>query len=181
MRASPGGRHPRWGTHNALLSLGDAVYLELIAPDPRREAGVEPRVFGVREAGQPRLVAWAARVHSLEDVVGRAASAGVRLGEVIAGSRARPDGTVLSWRLTDPDHVLEDGVVPFLIEWGATAHPSEDAAPAGRLISLRAEHPYPDRVARTLGALAFDMEVEAAEEPALVATLDTPRGRVVLR
>lgn len=181
MRASPGGRHIRWGTHNALLSLGDGVYLELIAPDPEREAGVEPRVFGVHEAGEPRLVAWAARVDSLEHCVSHAFSGGLSLGRVIAGSRSRPDGDVLSWRLTDPQVVIEDGVVPFLIEWGASRHPSADAAPAGRLLSLRADHPYPDRVSHALSALMLEMHVSAAEKPALIATLDTPRGMVLLR
>ena len=33
-----GGRHPKFGTHNALLGLGDGVYLEIASrdPDPRR-------------------------------------------------------------------------------------------------------------------------------------------------
>jgi len=32
--ASPGGEHERFGTHNALLSLGNNSYLEIIAPNP---------------------------------------------------------------------------------------------------------------------------------------------------
>ncbi|WP_439000279.1 VOC family protein [Pseudomonas benzopyrenica] len=33
LEMQPGGQHPRMGTHNLLLRLGDA-YLEVIAPDP---------------------------------------------------------------------------------------------------------------------------------------------------
>ena len=29
-----GGRHPQWGTHNALVSLGHGAYLEILARDP---------------------------------------------------------------------------------------------------------------------------------------------------
>ena len=31
---TPGGRYENWGTRNALVSLGEASYLEIISPDP---------------------------------------------------------------------------------------------------------------------------------------------------
>ena len=53
-----------------------------------------------------------------------AAHAGVKLGEVIDGSRQRADGVVLSWRFTDPRTVAFDGLIPFFIDWGKTPHPA---------------------------------------------------------
>jgi hypothetical protein len=41
VRAAFGGVHPDRGTANALLSLGERHYLEIIAPDPKA-ANIEP-------------------------------------------------------------------------------------------------------------------------------------------
>jgi hypothetical protein len=181
-RAAPGGRHPGWGTRNALLSLGTRCYLEIVGPDPERSGGGPPTVFGISGLTAPRLVTWAAREGDLEEAFRRAVARGVPLGTVSAGERERPTGESLSWRLTDPEAVVADGVVPFLIDWGSTAgHPALDAPPAGRLVELRGEHPDPDPVRALLRALELPLEVAAGPRPALVAVVETARGRVELR
>ena len=40
-----GGEHPRMGTHNLLLRLGDAAFLEIIAPNPAAQAPSRPPEF----------------------------------------------------------------------------------------------------------------------------------------
>jgi hypothetical protein len=42
---APGGAHPRMATHNHLLRLGDAVFLEVIAIDPAGQKPARPRWF----------------------------------------------------------------------------------------------------------------------------------------
>jgi len=73
---------------------------------------------------------------------------GVKLGEVISGSRQRADGVVLFWRYTDPRTVVADGIVPFFIDWGKTPHPASTATQA-LLIGLRGEHPDSEQVQKT--------------------------------
>jgi hypothetical protein len=107
--------------------------------------------------------------------------AGVKLGEVIPGSRRRTDGVLLSWRYTDPRVVVAEGVVPFFIDWGTTPHPAATATAGVSLIALRAEHPEPEQVQKMLHGVGINLQVAAGTRPALVATLDTPRGRVELR
>lgn len=194
VRAAPGGRHPAWGTRNALLALGEAAYLEIIAPDPELPAPDGPRPFRVDEVEEPRLVTWAAKAEEPERAAARLAAAdlevaggagkgseSVHLGPVAEGSRRRPDGSELSWRLTDPAAARAGGVVPFLIRWGDAPHPAADAPAGCALRELCAHHPDPDRVREALVLLELDLPVEPGPEPSLLARIAAPRGAVELR
>jgi hypothetical protein len=181
VRPAPGGRHVGRGTHNALLGLGDGTYLEVIAADPEQAPFAGPLSFALDRLGLPRLVGWACRTADLDDRVAEARRRGYDPGDVREMSRRRPDGFLLEWRLTrqepDPDRL----VLPFLIDWGSSPHPTETAPAGVRLVELRAEHPDPARMRAALAALGATLEIDDGPEPALIATLDTPRGRVVLR
>ena len=181
VRAVPGGQHPGRGTRNALMSLGPGVYLEIIGRDPDQPTPPQPRPFGIDDVKEPRLVTWVAKGENLESFAKEAAHAGVKLGEVIDGSRQRADGVVLSWRFTDPRTVAFDGLIPFFIDWGKTPHPAGTATPGLSLIGLRAEHPDPEPVQEALHTLGLDLRVQRGPRPALIATVDTPGGRVELR
>jgi hypothetical protein len=180
VRAVPGGRHPGEGTRNALIPLRPEAYLEIVAPDPDQPAPRKPRWFGIDGLVAPRLAAWAAKGTGLDQLVARAARAGLTLGRVREGSRQRPDGAILTWQLTDPPATVADGVVPFFIDWGSSAHPSGAAPREIELVSLRAEHPEGDRIAAALLRVGMSFEIEVGPAPALIATLKTPRGRIVL-
>jgi hypothetical protein len=49
------------------------------------------------------------------------------------------------------------------------------------LIDLRAEHPEPERVRKMLAALGVDLRVSSGPGPALVASIECPRGPIELR
>ena len=129
-----GGQHPGLGTRNALVALGPKTYLEIIGPDPDQPKLPQPRRFGIDDLKEPRLVGWVAKGTRLEQLVRKAHGAGVGLGEVIAGSRKRPDGVVLAWRYTDPNVVLEDRLIPYFIDWGTSPHPAATAARGATLV-----------------------------------------------
>jgi hypothetical protein len=186
VRPAIGGQHPGRGTHNALLSLGPGVYLEIIGPDPLQPDPEKARSFGIDQLSGPRLVTWAARPASLDDVVQSARAAGYDPGEIQVGGRDRPDGVHLAWRSSiRPEKERGrlgpgDGLVPFLIEWGDTSHPSQ-AAPSGcRLLSLQGKHPEAAAINELLATLGVDFHVTEATEVALVATLATPNGEITL-
>lgn len=179
--ASPGGKHPSWATHNALLALGPGIYLEILAPDPSVPPPARERPFGLDRLERPRLVTWAAHEPDLEGRLATLAQSGIDLGEILSGGRLRPDGVALHWRLTSPRVLLEAGVVPFLIDWGTSPHPSATAAPGLTLVALAIEHREPEKLLRVLAPFAIDLPVHRGAAPALVATLQTPRGPVELR
>jgi hypothetical protein len=87
----------------------------------------------------------------------------------------------LAWRLTRSAHLVGDGLVPFLIAWDPGPHPSETSPVGGRLVSLRGEHPEPERIGRMLDAVDVTLEVMPGPQPALIATVECLRGTVELR
>lgn len=176
--AMAGGKHLGAGTHNALIGLGGGAYLEVIGPDPDQDAPASPRPFGIDALGAARLVTWAVRVDDIDARARAAVDAGYDPGPVLPLSRELPDGGRLEWRLTFGSG--HDGLVPFLIDWGSTPHPSAAAPQVAQLVEFFAEHPDPEGVRTALRALAVELDVRPGSAHRLVAVLDTPRGRVVL-
>lgn len=181
VRPVEGGRHPDYGTHNALAALGPETYLEIMAVDPDLPRPARGRLFAMDDLDEPRLAAWVLRCEEIDARVARAATGGVVLGPVASGSRERPDGSVVSWKISDPYAPRMGGVVPFLIAWGDTAHPARSAPAAGTLTGLRLEHPEPEAAQRALGLLGVGLAVDPGPRARLVATLQSAYGEVELR
>ncbi len=174
---APGGVHVGRGTRNHLVALGGTAYLEIVGPDPEQPEPTGPRPFTVDTLPTARTVTWAISPPDLDAAVAAARSRGYDPGEIRPMSRRRPDGTLLKWRLTDGDTQHPSGLVPFLIDWGASPHPTASGLPNAPLLSLAATHPAPDEIRPLLAAVGTDLRL--AEGPVgLSFTVDTPRGPV---
>ena len=179
-----GGRHPQWGTHNALISLGNSTYFEIIAPDPEVDERVQrPEVF--TGTGSGSLSTWAASLDDLPLRQDRARLGGHQFGEILEGSRITESGLLLEWSLTNPITRLMDGVVPFLIDWGRSPHPSGACTQGCILRRLSLLHPEPESVRAIFSdiglQLSESLEVTRADAPGMVATIETPRGEIEIR
>lgn len=177
---APGGQHPGLGTRNYLLGLGDGAYLEIIGVDRSQPAPAQPRPFGIDELQHAELATWAARVDDIDAAVAAARAVGHDPGDPIALERLDPSGNVLRWRLTLPDvHGPWAGVVPFLIDWGDTPHPSASAPSGVRLAGFRATHPGPKGVSAALASMGARVGVSVGP-PELYALLAGPKGELQL-
>jgi hypothetical protein len=180
VRAAMGGKHTGLGTHNALLSLGAGAYLEIIAPDPEQPSPSQPLPWGLAGLHQPRLLTWAVKATDIDAQAAHAKASGVELGPVLRMSRERPDGVRLEWALTYSPQAVGGGLVPFLIAWEPGPHPSETSPGGCRLVTLRGEHPEPERIDGLLRAVGVELAVWPGEAPRLIASIECPKGTVAL-
>ncbi|MDH3440116.1 MAG: VOC family protein [Gammaproteobacteria bacterium] len=181
VRAIAGGSHPGVGTRNALLSLGALAYLEIIGPDSDQSDYRIPRVFQLDNISEPRLVTWAANTTDLAACAGMSFPDGQSLGPLMAMSRRRADGMILEWEMTDPYVEIDDGVVPFMIDWADTPHPAESGPQQLALVELHLRHPNPQAVREKLSAMCIAVTVAQSIHPELIAIIDSPRGQIELR
>lgn len=181
--SEPGGEHPRMGTHNRLLKLGENLYLEIIAVDPAAPRPARPRWFGLdflAPDAPPRLATWVARS---SDIDASASAAGEMLGTVEPMTRGS-----LSWRITIPADGVPpfDGVMPALIQWDSAEQPGAQLRNTGcRLARLEGRHMHADRIRRALHAIGLTeplriSETFPGEAPSLSAVIETPAGRRLL-
>ena len=176
VRAVFGGVHPGRGTQNALLSLGDRRYLEIIAPDPAQPDAKNPIAVEIRSLQQPRLVGWAAHTGNLSSFAEKLRAAGIAFQGPTPGSRKRPDGRLLQWQTLNLDDD-SDGLLPFFIEWAPDSpHPSSDAPKGCSLAQFSAQTPDPSKLLATLKLMNLDLPVQKAEKARLRATITGPKG-----
>ncbi|MFC2966679.1 VOC family protein [Acidimangrovimonas pyrenivorans] len=173
----PGGQHPRMGTHNRLLGLGD-LYLEVIAIDPDAPGPGRPRWFDIDNfSGTPRLTNWICRCDDLSAALDAAPADS---GTPIAFTRGE-----LRWEMAVPEDgkLPFDGCFPALIQWhGAArgaAHPAKRLEDVGcRLKRFEIAHPQAEALRAALAPLIADPRVVVLDGPekALRAEIETPHG-----
>jgi hypothetical protein len=182
VRAVPGGVHPGRGTRNALVSLGGAHYLEIIAPDPAQSGAVLQ--FPVGNLTEPRLINFAVRTDDMERTAASLRRAGVAVIGPRDGSRRTASGALLRWKSLAVKSKFEaDGIdpIPFFIEWASDSrHPSKDAPGGCTIEDVRFEHPRAAELKAALRAIGLEANVRMADRARIIAMVETPKGQVEL-
>jgi hypothetical protein len=183
IRAAPGGVHPDRGTSNALLSLGDRHYLEIMAPDPNGKA-VQPwaarQLEVLKGVANPRVMGWAVHPNDIDNLAKRFRESGLQIQGPWPGSRTRPDGRVVTWKsfsLADDRH----GLLPFFIEWGKdSVHPSSDAPTGCHMERFALTGPDTDELSKVLRRIEVEAPVEQSPMPQLHLRIMGPKGALAI-
>jgi len=178
-----GGSHVGRGTRNELAGLGAGSYLEVVGPDSEQPTPPLARPFMIDDLTEAVLLTWCARPsRPLEVVIDELGALGIRVGNPTPMGRLRPDGVLLRWRLTEP--LLgppHGGVLPFLIDWLDSPHPSQSLSNESSLESLELRHPDAPMLRAALAVIGDDARLVVEEgTPRLRARVRAARGVVVL-
>lgn len=163
----PGGQHVRYGTHNALMGLGDGLYLEAIAVDPDATPEDLPRWFGLDSfIGAPRIITWAARVKDLPASLKTHPEAGNHI------QMQRGD---LRWLMAvaADGRLPRGGAFPSLLQWQV------NPIPGCTLKRLQIKTPVDAQNLPRVEAKAA-IDIVSAPELCIEAVFQTPEGERVL-
>lgn len=154
-----GGRHPGWGTRNALSYFG-LTYIEFlaIADDVELLSAAETFLL-CRDASRllpdnEALYRVALRSDDIERTHAELHEQGLRVSPIVNGQRDDPQGNVIRWRIFTIDGDFDGLVYPFILQWG-----EEDDARLSRLQAQGLAAPHP------LGEIELQRAVFTVQHP----------------
>jgi len=172
VRPAYGGKHTNLGTHNALVSLGKEVYLELIAPDPNQNIPLKNIVFNIGKIKVPKIITWAVRSANINEL-----GAKIKIAEIQDGKRIKEDGTLLKWKTAEITEFADtSGMVPFVIQWDQTPHPASTSPVGCNLLEFSAEHPSPNQFTKLVSELSFPFKIVESPSFQLKIKINSPKG-----
>jgi hypothetical protein len=169
-----GGKHPG-GTHNALVSLGDGIYLEILAV--QQGVTIPPDYADLKKMKTLTPIGWAVSSSDSAELRNRLSAAGIAVSEPVDGSRTTPTGSTLSWQsFALNENSLE---VPFFIVWSKqTAHPSTTSPSGCKLQQWSVASPRVKDLERLGQALNLRVDVAESKTTSMRLSLTCPKGAV---
>ncbi|HLR62957.1 MAG TPA: VOC family protein [Lentibacillus sp.] len=124
-----GGQHANWGTYNYLAYFRNDCYIEWIGifdetTAARSDNPLIHLLFREIAEGHEGPIQLAFRTEQMDENVKNLQNLNIQYTGPIPGSRKRPDGSFLEWRMLFPE--AEQQVLPFLIEWGEIKNTPRD-------------------------------------------------------
>lgn len=173
----PGGPHKGAGTQNAIIRIGEGMYLALDAPDPSQSM-VGNNGERLRALPGAETFIYVMAVDAMEPVEAALDREGIPHHRR-SGRRARPDGQVVASEVVVPDSTEWAAALPSFVMWVGGPHPSDDA-PEVPLIDFAIYHPRGDELRTLFDRLGIDVAVRDADAFFLHTALNGKHGIFVL-
>ncbi|SET05780.1 Glyoxalase-like domain-containing protein [Salinibacillus kushneri] len=119
---SKGGNHEPWGTYNHVAFMSNNSYIEWLGINDSNKAKasdnplIQHAAFA-NDQNHEGPIQFALRTQQMDNLIHHYQKNGVSYKGPFPGSRKKPDGTTLSWRMLFPEYEAGQNVKPFLIEW----------------------------------------------------------------
>lgn len=135
-----GGRHENWGTYNYLAYFSNDCYIEWLGIFDKEKAlhsdnPLVAQLIHILESHDEYAYQFALRTNKMNHFITHFEDYNIPFVGPIDGSRKRPDGSNLEWKMLFPATEGQQ-VQPFLIEWGKTKN-----IPADRRLINRKQIP----------------------------------------
>ncbi|MET3683940.1 hypothetical protein ABID56_002056 [Alkalibacillus flavidus] len=132
LKGVPGGQHEHWGTFNHLAFMTNDCYIEWLGVEDETIArhSDNPLIQTTIDAYDARKegpIQFALRVDDLNGVMERLRHHHIAFSGPFPGSRTKPDGSELAWRMLFPHDETLNRPLPFLIEWDGDINRPSDA------------------------------------------------------
>lgn len=179
------GRNAQFGTHSAVIGLGETAFLEIMAPDPEADASaIDPELksrFVDRLANFDGLTPflWAIGTGNLEKTKWFARRAGSHTYEIRSGSRKRGWGRTVEWSWAGVERP-ESRVMPLFVQWDADTQAPQERAPDGCELKLLEINSRNFKSVQTLvAAMQIDADPFGADDDSMRFTLECEGREVV--
>jgi Glyoxalase-like domain len=186
IRPRYGGAHASGLTHNALVSLGNRCYLEVLAPVGPAGPNDDEWCRLARGLHEPRILTYCLRsAHPLSQLASAATASGWKNAVVASNGRTTPEGVRLRWQWLAPAVERFGLAFPFFIDWLDSPHPTESLGspqPESEILlqHFAVGHPDAADLQRTLGEVGSTIDTYSSVDVQFRLQLKTPRGTVSL-
>lgn len=177
-----GGGHPTLGTHNALVSLGNGSYFELLSIDPVNVTGSNSTIESLKSHKLPKLIGWALEIVDLEKTAQALISADLSMSPLQKGSRKTPEGVVLNYEFAAIVGLSNTkNIVPFFIKWVETAHPSQTSPIGCHLQDVALGVSADEKLITFLKNTGLAITITETDQPFLEIRFRSPLGEITFK
>lgn len=176
----PGGKHLNNGTHNAVVNLGNNIYLEIIAADPGNNNVPKPRWMGVDVIDQSTVTRWAIKSDDLAPDLATLKKYNPALATSFAGSRKKQDGSTLSWNMALPLPSPTVEIAPFITDWKDSIHPTATLPEECELMSIEFYASELNKLKQLFSALAVEYDIQSSNVERIKLKIKSPNGLIEL-